>query len=57
MHNNNYVCVISTVVHTYKINSIVELDDGDGQERNTYTMISDKPAPSNDNELPEIVRI
>ena len=48
--------MIFTAVHTYKINSIVELDDGDEQGRNTYTMISDKPAPSNDDELPEIVR-
>ena len=39
--------------HTYKINSIVELDD----ERvgNTY-MISDNDKPNND-ELPEIVSV
>ena len=53
-----YVIHGTSTVHTYKINSIVELDN-DGQEKNTYTMISidDKPVPSNDDELPEIVRI
>ena len=51
--------MITTIGHTYKINSIAELDDDDKQERNTYTMISDndKTFPSNDDEPPDIVRI
>ena len=52
------VHVFTTIVHTYKINSIVELDDNE-QERNTFIMITDndKPHPSNDQTSLELVSV
>ena len=56
MYKFYVTCAFTTIVHTYKINSIDELDDIE-QEGNTYKMITDndKPHPSNDQTSLELV--
>ena len=44
-----------SIGHTYRINSITELDDNEEQQRNNYTMMSDDDKPPNGKPPPDNV--